>query len=113
MEDCNGADRVNELMTAPSVIAKNSPVLEAGDCMLDACTTFTVAPPHRISNDPPLTKSRDDELGDASVATIGKYATMVLAQGLDGRASIMNGIITIARSTSRDGYDVEIGAPHE
>jgi hypothetical protein len=61
--------------------------------------------PRAVAYDPASAKDRRDELGDATVATVGKDAPMLLAEHLDGRAAVMERVVAVAWTTRRCSDD--------
>ena len=58
------------------MIAKDAPLLETRDDVLDSRVSATMPPPRGVSGDSSVSKDRRDELGDAAIAAIREYATM-------------------------------------
>jgi hypothetical protein len=97
-----------EMFAAPPVVTKHAPVLELRERVLDTSSSAPMAPPPPIPDDAISAKHRSDELRYASIATVREDATMERAQGLDGRASVMDWIVAIARAAGHRGYDPEV-----
>jgi hypothetical protein len=110
---CNGFDGVSEVTTTAAVIAEDTPVLEACDGVLDACSTSAMETPHAIADDSVLAKHGCDELGDTSIAAVGEDAPVRLAQRLDERAAVVQRIVAISGSSSDGGDDAEVSSANE
>jgi hypothetical protein len=83
-------------MTATTaMIAQDTPVLEASDGVLDPCSTSMMSTPCSVAQDPVPAKRRRDELGDAAVGTVGEDATVLLAERLDVRASVVHRVVAV------------------
>ena len=67
---------------------------------------MTSPPP--VSNHSPATEGRDDELGHATVASVGEYASVHSTQTLDLGPAIVNWIVAIARPSCSDGDDTQV-----
>jgi hypothetical protein len=76
--------------------------------VLDACSTSTVAAPRGVSNDAATGEAWRNELVDSSIAAVGENATVVLGHLLDGRAAVVNGVVTVAWSASLGGDHVKV-----
>lgn len=81
--------------------------------MLDTSASAAVAAPRGVTHDPIRSKDGCDELGDATVAAIGEDSPVLLALRLDRRASVVNGVVAVARATRGRSDDSQIGSPHE
>src|SRR5262245_15167707 len=101
------------MASASPVVAENTPDLEPRDGMFDPGPSTTVSAPAGITHDSDPIEHRRDELGDATVATIGQDTSMVLAQSFDRRASVMERVVAIAGTTCRDRDDAEVAATHQ
>lgn len=102
-----------EMTPAPSVISKHTPVLEPCERVLDTSTPSTMTAPRTIPHDAVSAEDRRDELWYAAIAAIGEDAAMILAQSFDGRASVVDRIIAIARTAGRRRNDVKIAPSHQ
>jgi len=58
------------------------------------------AAPRGVSNDAATGEAWRHELIDSSIAAVSENATVVLGHLLDGRAAVMNGVVTVAWSAS-------------
>lgn len=58
-------------------------------------------------------ESRRDELANPAISTIGEHATVTTGQCLDVGSSVVNGIVSIAWATTRDGDDAQVAAADE
>ena len=88
------------MSSAPSVVSEDTPVLEASDAMLDACTPSSMPAPGGIAENATAAEDRRDELGDTSVASVRQHATVMAAQALDERATVVHRVIAIPSTTA-------------
>lgn len=110
MEEGDGIQGVLEMPRATAMVAQNSPVLQAGDRMLDPRAAAAMAAPGQVAQDAIAAEDRRDELGHAAVAAIGQNAPVVLAERLDRGATVVDGIVAIARSPGGRRDDAEVAA---
>ena len=89
MEDGDGVERVGEVLRTAAMVAQDSPVLQAGDGVLDSSAAPTMATPRAVAQDAPATEDRRDQLGNAAVTPVGQYAPVVPAEGLDHGATMV------------------------
>src|SRR5882762_5584465 len=95
------------------VVAQDTPHLESPDRMLDAGTSTAMPAPRRITHDATSAKGRRYELPNARIATVGEDTPVPLTQRLDLRATVMDWIVAIARTTRVSRDDLEITTTHE
>src|SRR5262249_22563196 len=107
----DSAKRGVEVTTLASMIAKYSPILQAGDHVFDPSPSPTMAPPGSVSHDAIAVKDRGDELADSAISAVGEHATVVLADRLDDRPSVVHGIVSVARSARERRYDLSVRMP--
>ena len=113
MQDSDGLERVGEVPTTPTVIAKDAPDLEARKGVLDASPTATMPTPSRIANDPVATKHRGDELGYAAIAAVGEDPAMASAERLDHGPAVVNRVVPVAGPAGGGRDDAEVASPDE
>ena len=101
------------MTAATAMIPQDPPVLETSNRVLDPSSTSTMATPHSVAQDRVSAKRRRDELGDATVPTVGKNATMLLAEHRDARASVVHGVVAVAWTTWGGGSNPQIMSTDE
>ena len=84
------------MAAAPTMVSQDPPVLEASYRMLDPGSTATMSTPRSIAQDPVSAEDRGGELANAAVTAVGEDATMLLAERLDARASVVNRVVAVA-----------------
>ncbi len=104
MKDGDGLQGRLEMAASSAMVAKDAPVFEPGNRVLDPCSTPSMPTPDSVTHDAVAAESRRDELGHAAVAAIGQHAAVHLRQDLDARAPIVDRIVAVTR-TSRDHSD--------
>jgi hypothetical protein len=104
VKEGNGAERLREVTAATAMVSQDPPVLETSYCVLDPGSTSMMPTPPAVAQDLVSAKHLCDELGDGAVSTVGHDVTMLLAEGFDGRASVLHRVIAIAW-TARGGGD--------
>jgi len=98
-------------MTA--MVPQDTPVLETSNGVFYPRSSTTMSTPCSVAQDPTSAKRRRDQLGDATVAAIGKDATMLLAECLDARASVVYGAVAVAWTARRGGGNPQIASADE
>jgi hypothetical protein len=81
--------------------------------VLDAGSAPSVPAPRTVAHDADAAKPGRDELGNASVGTVGEDAAVLSAQGFDGGASVVHGVVAIARTACGYGDDMEVAPASE
>lgn len=77
MEVGHCLEGVGQVVAASAVVTQHLPVLESGDAVLGACSPSAVASPGGITDDPAAGERRRVEFGDAAVAAVGVYPTVL------------------------------------
>lgn len=95
------------------MVTKDTPILESGDRVLDACSPSSMSSPGTVTYDSIAVKPWCDELGHAAIATIRENAPVALASRLDDGAAVVDWIVAIARTACRRRDDLEVTATHE
>ena len=95
------------------MIAEHSPVLEPCDRVLHTSPTSAMRTPCAVAHDATSTKAWSDELADATIAAVGKHASVTAGQHLDLGVAVMDRIVSIARSAADDRDDAEVRAADE
>ena len=113
MEVADGTEGVVEMMAAASVVSQDAPVLQARDRMLDARSTSTMDAPAPVTQDASTMESWRAELGDTSVTAVGEDVAVHLAERLEGRAAVVNRVITIPGAPGDRGDDGEVPTTNE
>jgi hypothetical protein len=110
VDDCNCPRSCDKVLSTTSMITQDSPVFQTSQRVLDTSATTTVTTPVCITNDAVATESRRDELVDASIATVGKDASVHRAELLDDAIAIVNDIVAVAGATATNSDDFEIAS---
>jgi hypothetical protein len=84
VEEGDGGDGMREVASAPTMIAEDPPVLEAGDGVLDASAAPAMPTPGAIADDTIPSEDGDAKAADTAVSAVRENATMPKAQRLDG-----------------------------
>jgi hypothetical protein len=104
---------LREMSATTSVISQDPPVLETSNRVLDPGSTATMSTPRAVTQNPVSAKCRRDELRDAAIPAIGKDATMLLAECLDARASVMYGVVAVAWTARLGSGNPQIASADE
>ena len=113
MKEGDRANRIEEDTASSAMVAQDAPVLEPRDRVLDPSASLSMPPPRLVSDDPILVKSRRSQFRDSSIAAIGKHAPVLATACLDARAAIVNGVVSIPRSTTGHFENAKIRATSE
>ena len=108
MKDRDSLQRLLQAVAATSMIAEYSPVLEPRDGMLDTSPASTMRTPRAVTDDTTSAKAGSDELANATIAAVGKHPSVTAGQNLDVRVTVMDRIVSIARSAADDRNDAEV-----
>jgi hypothetical protein len=101
------------VLRTSAMVAQDSPVLQAGDGVLDASAAAAVASPRAVAQDAPAAEDRCDQLVDAAVTAVGQDASVEAAECLDRGAAVVHRIVAIAGATGGRGDDAEIAAARQ
>jgi hypothetical protein len=69
--------------------------------------------PRRVAHDAASAKDRCDELCNATVAAVGEHTPMPLTEHLDLRTTVVDWIVTIARTARGSRDDLEVTTTHQ
>lgn len=84
------------MMTASSVVAQYTPVLEAGNGMLDAGSALAMNAPPAIADDAALAKARRSELRNTAIAAVSEDSPVSLAERFDDGSAVVHWIVAVA-----------------
>ena len=93
------------MASTASMVAKDAPVLEPSDRVLDPGAASSVSAPGTVAYDAAVSKHRRYELGDAPVAAIGEHPTMLSTQLLDIGPAEVQRVVPIAGPARGRGND--------
>ena len=98
-------------MAAPAaVVAKDAPILETCDRVLDPGAAPAMDSPSPVAHDATAAKARRTQLLDAAIAAIGEHTSMRPTEGLDWRVSVVNWIVAVARAAGDGRHDRQVTA---
>jgi hypothetical protein len=104
--------RVVEVLSETSVVAQHASCLEPGDRVFDACTAPSMTTPRGVTHDTVTAKHRRD-LWDASIASVGRDASVMPTNLLDERATVVDWIVAIPWSTRGRRDDSKVSSPDQ
>jgi hypothetical protein len=113
VKEGNGFQRGREVTSTAAMVTQHPPVLQASDGVLDPGAASSMATPGPVAADPVALEHRRDELRDAAIAAVGENAGVLAAQGFDRRATVVDGVVTIARTATTDGDDAQVAPAGE
>ena len=95
------------------MITKHAPILESCNRVFDSCASTSVPPPVRVANDRATSKSRREQLRDATVSTIGEHPTVMATQRLDLGVTIVDDVVAISGAATGNPEDAEVASSYQ
>lgn len=113
VESTDGAERVVKMMTTTAVVAQDTPILEAGDRMLDTGSALAMNAPRPIADDSPLVKARRSELRNTAIAAVSENSPVSSAARLDDGSAVVHRIVAVAGPARCRRHDHQVTAANQ